>query len=43
MTMIAGWGESPAIVSIALAPLGIVLTLLSSHAGKYADRFGPAR
>ena len=41
MTMIAGWGVSPAIVSIALSPLGIVLTLLSSHAGKYADRFGP--
>jgi EmrB/QacA subfamily drug resistance transporter len=41
MTMIAGWGESPAVVSIALAPLGIVLTLLSSHAGKYSDRFGP--
>ena len=30
MTMIGGWGVTPAEVSIALPPLGIVLTLLSS-------------
>ena len=41
MTMIGGWGESPATVSLALLPLGIVLTVLSSFSGKWADRFGP--
>jgi EmrB/QacA subfamily drug resistance transporter len=41
MTMIAGWGVSPAIVSIALLPLGIALTLLSPFAGKVTDRMGP--
>jgi MFS family permease len=40
MTMIAGWGETPAITAIASLPLGIALTLLSSHAGRLADRFG---
>lgn len=42
MTMIAGWGETPATVSLALLPLGVSLTLLSSLSGKWADRFGPA-
>ncbi|MCR6672104.1 MFS transporter [Devosia ginsengisoli] len=42
MTMIGGWGESPATVSLVLLPLGISLTLLSSLSGKWADRFGPA-
>ena len=42
MTMIGGWGESPATVSLALLPLGICLTALSSFSGKWADRFGPA-
>lgn len=41
MTMIAGWGESPATVAIALSPLGVVLTLLSSPMGRFADRYGP--
>ena len=41
MTMIGGWGESPATVSLALLPLGITLTVLSSFSGKWADRFGP--
>jgi EmrB/QacA subfamily drug resistance transporter len=41
MTMIGGWGESPATVSLALLPLGIALTVLSSFSGKWADRFGP--
>lgn len=40
MTMIAGWGETPATVSLALLPLGIILTALSSFSGKWADRFG---
>jgi len=41
MTLIAGWRVSPAIVSIALLPLGIALTLLSPTAGKVTDRLGP--
>jgi predicted MFS family arabinose efflux permease len=41
MTMIAGWGVSPATVSIVLLPLGIALTLLSPFAGKMTDRLGP--
>jgi EmrB/QacA subfamily drug resistance transporter len=41
MTMIGGWGLSAAEVSIAFLPFGIALTLLSSTAGKLADRFGP--
>lgn len=42
MTMIGGWGETPATVSFALLPLGVILTALSSFSGKWADRFGPA-
>jgi EmrB/QacA subfamily drug resistance transporter len=41
MTMIGGWGETPATVSLALLPMGVVLTALSSFSGKWADRFGP--
>ena len=41
MTMIGGWGETPATVSLALLPLGLALTVLSSFSGKWADRFGP--
>ena len=41
MTMIGGWGETPATVSLTLLPLGIVLTALSSFSGKWADRYGP--
>lgn len=42
MVMISAWGTSPAIVSIALAPLGVAITLVSSVSGRLADRFGPA-
>lgn len=41
MTMIGGWGETPATVSLALLPLGITLTALSSFSGKWADQVGP--
>ena len=41
MTMIGGWGQTPATVSLSLLPLGILLTALSSFSGKWADRFGP--
>ena len=41
MTMIAGWGVSPAIAALASLPLGIALTLLSPVAGKLSDRYGP--
>ena len=41
MTMISGWGITPAEVAIALLPLGILLTLLSPTAGKVTDRLGP--
>ncbi len=41
MTMIGGWGVTPAEVSIVFLPLGIILTLLSSHAGRLADKVGP--
>jgi len=40
MTMIAGWGATPAEVAFALLPLGIALTALSSFSGRWADRFG---
>jgi EmrB/QacA subfamily drug resistance transporter len=42
MTLIGGWGMSPAEVAIAFLPLGIALTLLSSWSGRLADRYGPA-
>ncbi|SEQ31396.1 drug resistance transporter, EmrB/QacA subfamily [Devosia sp. YR412] len=41
MTMIGGWGETPATVSLALLPMGILLTALSSFSGAWADRVGP--
>jgi EmrB/QacA subfamily drug resistance transporter len=41
MTMIAGWGLSPAVAAIASLPLGIALTILSSFAGKLSDVYGP--
>jgi len=40
-TLIAGWGVTPAQVSLVLLPLGIILTILSPINGKLADRFGP--
>jgi EmrB/QacA subfamily drug resistance transporter len=41
MTMIGGWDETPATVSLALLPMGILLTVLSPFSGRWADRFGP--
>jgi EmrB/QacA subfamily drug resistance transporter len=41
MAMIAGWGVSAATVAIALLPMGLMLAVLSSLSGKWADRFGP--
>ncbi len=43
MLMIAGWGESPATVAIALSPLGVALTILSPLAGRLTERFGANR
>lgn len=42
MTMIGGWGETPATVSLVLLPMGILLTALSSLSGRWSDRIGPA-
>ncbi len=42
ITMIAGWGLSPASVSLVLLPLGLALTLLSPFSGRIADRVGTA-
>jgi len=41
MTLIAGWGITPAEVSLVLLPLGIILTILSPINGRLSDRFGP--
>jgi EmrB/QacA subfamily drug resistance transporter len=41
MTMIGGWGETPATVSLVLLPMGLMLTALSSLSGRWSDRFGP--
>lgn len=41
MTLIAGWGVTPAEVAIVMLPLGIMLTILSPFAGKMTDRLGP--
>jgi EmrB/QacA subfamily drug resistance transporter len=40
-TLIAGWGVTPAEVSLVLLPLGIILTILSPIAGRFSDRIGP--
>lgn len=42
MTMIGGWGITPANVSLALLPMGVLLAVLSSFSGKWADSVGPA-
>ncbi len=39
-TLIAGWGVTPAQVSLVLLPLGIILTVLSPINGRLSDRFG---
>ncbi len=41
MTLIAGWGVTPANVAYSFLPLGIFLTLLSRVSGGLADRYGP--
>jgi len=41
MTLISGWGVTPANVSLALLPLGVLLTIMSTFSGKLADRYGP--
>ena len=40
MTLIGGWGEAPATVSMVLLPMGAILSLLSGFSGAWADRFG---
>jgi len=42
MSLIGGWGVTPAEVSIVFLPMGILLTVLSPFAGRLSDRFGPA-
>jgi EmrB/QacA subfamily drug resistance transporter len=42
MTVIAGWGATPADIALAFLPFGVALTLLSSWSGSLADRYGPA-
>jgi EmrB/QacA subfamily drug resistance transporter len=41
MALIGGWGATAAEVSIVFLPLGILLTVLSSPAGRLSDRIGP--
>lgn len=41
MTLISGWGVTPANVSLALLPLGVLLTIMSTFSGKLSDRYGP--
>ena len=43
MTLIAGWGVTPAVVSLSMLPVGICLTLLSTVSGGLADRYGTAK
>jgi EmrB/QacA subfamily drug resistance transporter len=43
MTLIAGWGITPALASLSFLPVGICLTLLSPVSGGLADRYGTAR
>jgi predicted MFS family arabinose efflux permease len=39
--LIAGWRMTPAVVSVVLLPLGVLLTVLSPIAGRWSDRVGP--
>jgi EmrB/QacA subfamily drug resistance transporter len=39
--LIAGWRVTPAVVSVVLLPLGVLLTVLSPIAGRWSDRVGP--
>ncbi|MGV8834439.1 MAG: MFS transporter [Devosia sp.] len=41
MTLIAGWGTSPAQVSMVMLPFAVAITLLSRLSGQWADRYGP--
>jgi EmrB/QacA subfamily drug resistance transporter len=40
MTLIGGWGASPAEVSMVMLPFGVAIALLSGLSGRWADRFG---
>ncbi|WDR04719.1 MFS transporter [Devosia rhodophyticola] len=40
MTVIVGWGATPAEVALVMLPFGAMLTVLSSLSGRLADRFG---
>ncbi len=42
MTFIAGWGVSEIEASASFAPMSVFISLLSSRAGRVADRVGPA-
>ncbi len=41
MTLIGGWGASPADVALVLLPFGGVLTLVSPLSGRWSDLVGP--
>jgi len=40
MTLIGGWGASPAQVSMVMLPFAVAISLLSGLSGQWADRFG---
>ncbi|WDR01378.1 MFS transporter [Devosia algicola] len=40
MTVIAGWGATPAEVALVMLPFGAMLTVLARFSGSLADRFG---
>jgi EmrB/QacA subfamily drug resistance transporter len=42
MTMIAGWGISEIMTSLAFSPMAVFIALLSPRMGALADRLGPA-
>lgn len=41
MTLIGGWGVSPAQTALVMVPLSVAIAVLSNFAGRLADRFGP--
>lgn len=42
MTLVAGWGESEIVTSIAFAPMTVFIALLSPRMGRLAESTGPA-
>lgn len=42
MALVTGWGLREIEASLAFAPMSVFMALLSSRAGRLADRFGPA-